>query len=131
MIILSIESSCDDSCITIYDSNLKKIKFNYIYNQKKIHYKYKGIIPKIASYIHYKYIYKIILVSIKKINIKYINLISYTNYPGLRYSLLIGVSFAKFLSFSTNIKSIAINHLKAHTIITYIYNNIIFLTTFL
>lgn len=53
MIVLGIETSCDDTCIAIYDSK-KGLLINKIYNQNKLHAMYGGIVPEIASREHMK-----------------------------------------------------------------------------
>ncbi len=115
MIILGIETSCDETALCIYKKK-KKIIINKIFKQNKIHNKNKGIIPEIASKYHYKkiiYIFKKIIKK-SKIKIKNIKLIAYTAGPGLPNSLIIGTTLAKTLSFIYKIPSIPINHIEGH-----------------
>ncbi len=113
MIILGIETSCDETALCIYKKN--KI-INKIFSQNKINNKYKGIIPEIASKYHYKkiiYLFKKIIKK-SKIKIKNIKLIAYTAGPGLPNSLIIGTTLAKTLSLIYKIPSIPINHIEGH-----------------
>ncbi len=114
MIILGIETSCDETALCIYKKN--KIIKNKIFSQYKIHNKNKGIIPEIASKYHYKKIIPLLKNIIKKskIKIKDIKLIAYTAGPGLPNSLLIGTTLAKSISLIYKIPSIPINHIEGH-----------------
>lgn len=114
MKILGIETSCDDTGIAVYD-NLQGLLVNELYNQKKIHANYGGIIPELASRTHSKKIIFLLDKIFKKINLKKdINLIAYTAGPGLVGSLLVGATFACSLGFSLNIPVLPVNHMEAH-----------------
>ncbi len=121
MIILGIETSCDETGISLYDTNLG-ILTNKLFSQNIIHTKYGGIIPEIASKNHYKKIFIILNKALKKTKkkIKNINLIAYSAGPGLPNSLLIGTTLAKSISLIYNIPSIPINHIEAHILSTMI-----------
>ncbi|HFL8824079.1 MAG TPA: tRNA (adenosine(37)-N6)-threonylcarbamoyltransferase complex transferase subunit TsaD [Candidatus Azoamicus sp. OHIO1] len=123
MIILGIETSCDETSVAIYDTK-KKVIFENTNSQIKIHNKYGGTIPELASRNHIKNISKLFILTMKKskIILKDINLIAYTYGPGLIGSLFIGASFGKALSYSLGIPSIGINHLEAHILIAFLYN---------
>ncbi len=115
MIILGIETSCDETGISLYDTNLG-ILTNKLFSQSLIHTKYGGIMPEIASKNHYKKIFIILKKSLKKSKkkIENIDIIAYSAGPGLPNSLLIGVALAKSISLIYNIPSIPINHIEAH-----------------
>ncbi len=115
MIILGIETSCDETCISIYD-NKKGIIINEIYSQSHIHCKYGGVVPNIASENHTFKIISLIKKVIKKTKIKInkINLIGFTAGPGLSSSLLIGSTTANVLSLIYNIPCVPINHIEGH-----------------
>ncbi len=115
MIILGIETSCDETGISIYN-NKKGILINKIYSQSYIHSKYGGVVPNIASKNH---TFKSILLIKKiiketKIKIKKINLIGFTAGPGLSSSLLIGSTIANTISYLYNIPCSPINHIEGH-----------------
>ncbi len=115
MIILGIETSCDETGICLYEKK-KGIISNKIYSQSKIHSLYGGIVPTIASRNHSKKIILLIkkIIEEKKINFKYINAIAFTAGPGLPNSLLIGATIAKTLSLVYKKPSIPINHIEGH-----------------
>lgn len=115
MIIFGIETSCDETSISLYSSK-KGIIINEIYSQSYIHSKYGGVVPNIASKNHSKKIIKIIKKVIKKtsINIKNIKAIAFTGGPGLSSSLIIGSTVANTLSFLYKKPCIPINHIEGH-----------------
>lgn len=116
--ILGIETSCDETAISIFNNKYGIIS-EYIFTQI-IHNGYGGTVPELASRDHLYKIFKIFFFILKKENffLRSINCISYTNGPGLKGSLLIGSSFAKSLGFSLNIPTLGINHLEAHFLIS-------------
>lgn len=114
MKILGIETSCDDTGIALYDSD-KGLLINKIYNQKKLHNIYGGIVPELASREHMKAIISLLKQTFRKKNtIEDINLIAYTAGPGLVGSLLVGATFACSLGLSLNIPVLPVNHMEAH-----------------
>ena len=120
--VLGLETSCDDTCISIFN-NKDGIISEYIFTQK-IHFIYGGTVPELASRDHLNKIFNIILFVLKKKSIKINNLkgIAYTKGPGLKGPLLIGAGVAKSLSIFLNIPSVGVNHLEAHFIISFIFN---------
>ncbi|QJC30430.1 tRNA (adenosine(37)-N6)-threonylcarbamoyltransferase complex transferase subunit TsaD [Enterobacteriaceae endosymbiont of Neohaemonia nigricornis] len=114
MLILGIETSCDDTAIAIYDKH-HGILCNYIKKQT-IHDKYGGIVPELAARKHLSNIILLIKKSLLKINkhIKDINGIAYTFGPGLVNSLIIGATIAHTLAYTLNIPIIPINHMEGH-----------------
>ena len=115
MIILGIESSCDETALAIFDSKIGMLG-HVINSQHAIHNQYGGIVPELASRDHIKKLVPLLddLLKNHKINLNQINLIAFTNGPGLLGPLLTGTAFAKSLAWSLNIKSIEIDHLEAH-----------------
>ena len=114
-IILAIESSCDDTAAAVALGT--KILSNNIANQK-IHEKFGGVVPELASRAHQQNIIPVIDTAIKQagINKMDIDAIAYTNGPGLLGSLLVGTSFAKSISYSLGIPLICVDHIKAHAL---------------
>jgi len=115
IIILGIESSCDDTSVSISKNN--QILSNIVANQK-VHVKYGGVVPELASRAHQKNIIPTISLALKKANISkdQIDAIAFTRGPGLMGSLLVGSSFAKSLSISLDKPLIEINHMEAHVL---------------
>ena len=113
MIILGIESSCDETAVSICKNG--KILSNIVSSQK-VHNNYGGVVPEVASREHDRLLNYLVIESIKEANISLneIGGIGVTKGPGLAGALLTGVSFAKGFSQSLNIPIIGINHLEAH-----------------
>jgi len=110
--ILSIESSCDDSSIAITRINDKKLLFHKKISQDEEHAKYGGVVPELAARLHAVTLPKI-LEEVQPY-FKEIKAIAVTNEPGLSVSLIEGVSMAKALSVALHLPLLGINHLKGH-----------------
>ncbi len=113
MIILGIETSCDETAASILRDG--KILSNVVHSQL-IHKNYGGVVPDLASKNHEKIIDSIVKVALEKASISlcHINAIAVTQGPGLIGSLIIGLNYAKGLSIGLNIPIIGINHLEGH-----------------
>ena len=115
MLILGIDTSCDDTAAAIVEDG-KKIISNIVSSQDEVHKKYGGIVPELASRRHIELIWPVIKETLRKANISFddIAAIAVTNGPGLIGSLLVGVCFAKSISFANQIPLVAVNHLEGH-----------------
>jgi len=115
MLILGIETSCDETGVAIYDSE-KGLLGHKLYSQIKLHAQYGGVVPELASRDHINYIIPLIHDLLKdcKINIQNIEAIAYTSGPGLSGALLVGGSVAESLACALGIRSIPIHHLEGH-----------------
>lgn len=118
MIILGIETSCDDTACAVLEikNNQAKILSNVVLSQTEIHASYGGVVPQLAAKSHAEAITKVIGESLDKANlsIKNIDLISVTKGPGLIITLLVGVGAAKTLSWVFQRPMVGINHLEGH-----------------
>ena len=125
MKILGIESSCDDTSISIVDND-KNIIANETLSQNQIHKDYKGVVPELAARNHVLYIDKILKLILKKnqIRITDIDLIAATVGPGLIGGLLVGLTFAKTLSQVNAIPFIGVNHLEGHALTIRLTNEV-------
>ncbi len=110
--LLSIESSCDDSSIAITKIDNKKVVFYKKISQEIAHNKYGGVVPELAARLHAKALPDI-LEQTKEYFPK-LRAVAVTNLPGLSVTLIEGVSMAKALSISLKLPLIAINHLHGH-----------------
>lgn len=119
--IMGIESSCDETSVAIV-KNGREILSNVINSQIKIHELYGGVVPEIASRCHTEVINEIMKESLKEANMKLedIDGIAVTYGPGLVGALLVGVSYAKGLSFATNKPLIPVNHIDGHIAANYL-----------
>ena len=115
MLVLGIESSCDETGIAIYDSE-KGLLGHTLHSQIKLHSFYGGVVPELASRDHIKYIIPLIdqLLKDTAISIDLIDSIAYTAGPGLSGALLVGSTLAEALAYSLNIPSIPVHHLEGH-----------------
>lgn len=111
--ILSIESSCDDSSIALTRIKDYKIIFHQKISQDKEHSTYGGVVPELASRLHCVALPKI-LSQINPFDLKQTKAIAVTNEPGLSVSLIEGVMMAKALAMSLKLPLIAVNHLQGH-----------------
>lgn len=115
MLILGIDTSCDDTSAGIVD-NGRKILSNIVSAQKEIHEKYGGIVPELASRQHIEMIYPVVDEALKTagVSLSDVSGIAVCKGPGLIGSLLVGCSFAKAISYATNIPLLGVNHLEGH-----------------
>ncbi|MFA5880009.1 MAG: tRNA (adenosine(37)-N6)-threonylcarbamoyltransferase complex transferase subunit TsaD, partial [Candidatus Margulisiibacteriota bacterium] len=114
-IILGIETSCDETSIAIIkDGN--KILSNIISTQIKVHKKYGGVVPEIASRMHTEKLHFLLDLALSEsnINLMDVSAIAVTYGPGLEGALLTGVSLAKTLAYLLKIPLIGVNHLAGH-----------------
>lgn len=121
MIILGIESSCDETSVAVVKDG-REVLSNVINSQIAIHERFGGVVPEIASRNHVEAISTVTKKAIEEANIKMedIDAIACTYGPGLVGALLVGVSYAKALSFALNKPLIGTNHIKGHIAANYI-----------
>ena len=110
--ILSIESSCDDSSIAITSIETKELIYHKKISQEIEHSVYGGVVPELAARLHIEALPKILEEC--KVYFKDLKAIAVTNAPGLSVTLTEGVMMAKALSITLNLPLIAVNHLKGH-----------------
>lgn len=125
MKILGIESSCDETSIAIVE-NGTIVYSNIISSQIDIHKQYGGVVPEIASRHHIQNISHVFYECLEKSNLSIndIDYIAVTNKPGLIGSLLVGLLFAKGLSYKHKIPLIPVNHIEGHIYSTFIENEV-------
>lgn len=115
MLTLGIESSCDDTCAAVLHGS-KTLLSNVISSQDEIHTRFGGIVPELASRKHLEMINPIISEALDRaqVTLDDIDLIAVTQGPGLIGSLLVGFSYAKALSYKTNIPFVGVDHMCGH-----------------
>ena len=113
--ILGIETSCDETAAAVVADG-RVVKSSVVASQTKLHEKYGGVVPEIASRAHIENIYPVISEAIAQAGIDKndIDAIAVANQPGLTVALIVGVTAAKTLSFVWEKPLIAIDHLHAH-----------------
>lgn len=121
LVILAIESSCDETAISVV-KNGREVLSNLVSSQIEIHRRFGGVVPEIASRNHLMAISNLYEEAIKEAGIKPQDLdaIAVTYGAGLMGALLVGVNFAKGLSYSLNKPLIAVNHVHGHIASNYI-----------
>lgn len=110
--ILSIESSCDDSSIAITEIDTKKLIYHKKISQELEHSQYGGVVPELASRLHAEALPRILEECAPWFD--QLKAVAVTNEPGLGVTLIEGVTMAKALSISLGIPILPINHLKGH-----------------
>jgi N6-L-threonylcarbamoyladenine synthase len=115
MLVLGIESSCDETAAAVVEDG-RLIRSNVIASQVAVHKKYGGVVPELASRHHLENIVPIVKGALQEAGVTADQLdgIAVTQGPGLVGSLLVGVSYAKAMSFSLNKPLAAVNHLEGH-----------------
>ena len=121
---LAIETSCDDTSISIHDG-IEVISLK-TFSQIKHHQKFGGVIPEFASRLHSKFIFDLIKISIEDSGktLKDMDRIAVTVGPGLVNTLQVGITIAKTLAFSLGIPLYGINHIEAHAYSPFINSNV-------
>jgi N6-L-threonylcarbamoyladenine synthase len=115
MLILGIESSCDETAAAVVRDGRLMLS-NVIASQIDIHRRFGGVVPEIASRKHIEAIVPVVTQALEDANIAGSELdgVSVTRGPGLVGSLLVGLSFAKAFAYARNIPFVGINHLEGH-----------------
>jgi N6-L-threonylcarbamoyladenine synthase len=119
VIILGIESSCDDTSAAVIKDGL--LLSNVVASQA-VHESYGGVVPELASRAHQQNIVPVVHEALKRAGVskEELSAVAFTRGPGLMGSLLVGVSFAKGFARSLNIPLIDVNHLNAHVLAHFI-----------
>lgn len=113
--ILGLETSCDETAAAVVADG-RAVKSSVVASQTKLHEKYGGVVPEIASRAHLEKIYPVITEALEQAAVgkDEIDAIAVANQPGLTIALVVGVTVAKTLSFMWDKPLIAVNHLHAH-----------------
>jgi len=115
MLVLGVESSCDETGIALYDTE-HGLLAHALYSQVEMHAEYGGVVPELASRDHIRRVLPLTETALKEANktLQDIDAIAYTQGPGLSGALLVGTSFAESLAFSLQIPTIQVHHLEGH-----------------
>lgn len=119
IIILGIESSCDDTSAAIIRNGV--LLSNVVAGQA-VHEAYGGVVPELASRAHQQNVVPVVHEALKRAGVKKeeLSAVAFTRGPGLMGSLLVGVSFAKGLARSLGIPMVDVNHLQGHVLAHFI-----------
>ncbi|SFP51398.1 O-sialoglycoprotein endopeptidase [Nitrosomonas cryotolerans] len=115
MIVLGIETSCDETGIALYHTEYGLLGHT-LYSQIEMHNEYGGVVPELASRDHIRRVLPLIKQTLLKAerHLHDINAIAYTQGPGLAGALLVGASIGTALGFALNIPVLGIHHLEGH-----------------
>lgn len=115
MLILGIETSCDETAAAIVQDG-RKILSSIVSSQVEVHSPYGGVVPELASRKHIEAIVPVVEEALDKSGIsnKQLHAVASTQGPGLVGSLLVGFSFAKAYAYALNVPWIGVNHLEGH-----------------
>ena len=121
ILVLGIESSCDETSVAVV-KNGREVLANVIDTQIKIHEKFGGVVPEIASRNHIEAISRVTKLALEQANVKFedIDVIAPTYGPGLVGALLVGVSYGRGLAYALNKPLVGVNHLEGHISANYI-----------
>ncbi|PHQ79293.1 MAG: tRNA (adenosine(37)-N6)-threonylcarbamoyltransferase complex transferase subunit TsaD [Coxiella sp. (in: Bacteria)] len=115
MLVLGIESSCDETAIALYDEH-KGLIAEKIHSQIELHRQYGGVVPELSSRDHIRTLIPLIdsLLSDATLTLQDLDGIAYTKGPGLIGSLMVGASIAKSLAFGLAIPTVGVHHMEGH-----------------
>ncbi len=121
IIILGIETSCDETAAAVVKNGREALS-NIIYSQIDLHTVYGGVVPEIASRKHIEKISQVVSQALKdaELELKDLSAVAVTCGPGLVGPLLVGVSFAKAISFAGNIPLVGVHHIEGHICANYL-----------
>jgi len=131
MIILAIETSCDDTCVAILKTRNSKLEIlsNIVSSQVKLHAKYGGVWPYLAKREHQKNLPIVYKKAMKEAKNPKIDLIAVTIGPGLEPCLWTGVNFTKDLAKSLKLPLVPLNHIEAHIFANFLNPKYLILNT--
>lgn len=124
MLILGMESSCDETSVSVVEKIGDKftVRSDIIASQIETHRLYGGVVPEIASRAHIEAISRITYEALETagVTLDMIDCIAVTSHPGLIGALLVGVNFAKSLAFANKIPLVSVNHINGHIAAAYL-----------
>jgi N6-L-threonylcarbamoyladenine synthase len=115
LLVLGIETSCDETGVAIYDTR-RGLLSHALYSQTEMHGEYGGVVPELASRDHIRRVLPLIrqTLAAAQIELRDLNAIAYTQGPGLAGALLVGASVAAALGFALEIPVLGVHHLEGH-----------------
>jgi N6-L-threonylcarbamoyladenine synthase len=114
VLILGIETSCDDTGVALYDSGRRELVAHAVHTQAAMHQVYGGVVPELASRDHVRRLVPLTKKVLGDRDLNALDGIGYTEGPGLAGALLVGASFAHGLALSLGIPAIGVHHLEGH-----------------
>lgn len=127
MIVLAIESSCDDTGAALIEDG-RRILSNCLSSQDEIHRRYGGVVPELASRRHLENIVPVIRggLTAARISLDEVDGVAVTRGPGLVGSLLVGIMAAKAIAHAKDVPLVGVNHLMGHLLAIFLEHEIVF-----
>src|SRR5437762_1152678 len=115
MLVLGIETSCDETGVAVYDS-FRGLLAHALHSQVALHDAYGGVVPELASRDHIRRLLPLIREVLRRAAVKEpdLNAVAYTQGPGLAGALLVGAAVANSLAFGLGVRAIGVHHLEGH-----------------
>lgn len=115
MVILGIESSCDETAAAVVEDGVRVLS-SVVASQMATHGKYGGVVPELASREHLRAIVPVVREALQQagVGLDALSAVAATSGPGLAGSLLVGLTYAKSLCFASSLPLIAVNHIEGH-----------------
>ncbi len=115
MLILGVESSCDETGLALYDSEAGLLA-HALHSQVAMHAEYGGVVPELASRDHIRRVVPLLRSTLEKAqkSLAEIDAVAYTRGPGLSGALLVGCAFAEALALALDKPTIPVHHLEGH-----------------
>ncbi|MCC6608424.1 MAG: tRNA (adenosine(37)-N6)-threonylcarbamoyltransferase complex transferase subunit TsaD [Burkholderiales bacterium] len=115
MLVLGIETSCDDTGVALYDS-ARGLLAHAVHSQTAMHAEYGGVVPELASRDHVRRLLPLVrdVLARARVPLEALDAVAYTEGPGLAGALLVGASVAESLALGLRIPAIGIHHLEGH-----------------
>ncbi len=124
MLVLGIESSCDETGVALYDTE-QGLLSHTLHSQVQMHAQYGGVVPELASRDHIRHVLPLTQQVLDEANKKLQDIqgIAYTQGPGLAGALLVGTSIAQSLAFALQVPSVGVHHLEGHLLAALLEDN--------
>ncbi len=124
MIVLGIETSCDETGIALYDSN-RGLLADALYSQIEMHTDYGGVVPELASRDHIRRVIPLVNQTLEKagVNKKEINAVAFTKGPGLIGALMVGACTGRAMAWAWGIPAIGVHHMEGHLLAPMLEDN--------
>ena len=113
MIVLGIESSCDETGVALYDSE-RGLLADALYSQIKMHAEFGGVVPELASRDHVRKTLPMVREVLDRAGIERPDAVAYTEGPGLVGALLVGASIGRSLAYGWGVPAIGVHHMEGH-----------------
>ncbi len=124
MLLLAIESSCDETAAAVLEDG-NNLLSSVVDSQIQVHSPYGGVVPELASRRHIETIYQVVNEALKQasVSLEQLDAIAVTQGPGLVGSLLIGMSFAKALAYVEKLPCLGVDHMAGHLLSIFLGKN--------